>query len=291
MTNILTTSNRKAVPMLVWTTLTLAALSAAPSARGADGDPVEITGEAIMAHPATAAILEAASLLRAGKLAEVKSNSVAEVREEWATIPEAEQRAEATRAQERAPDPEAFAADIRRVGVLVIYGESATLRIPTPDDGVSAMAFVSLEAGSWKVTGGPMTFEPPPQETAPALVGEAILDHEIGVLVIEYARRLEGGPIDAAIELLSGAARAQRTAASAQEREESDAFRRKHLPPAATLAEQIRTGGQLSFYGEKAYLNVVTHTKTDNADGSTTFESNTTALGFELEEGTWRVGN
>ena len=60
---------------------------------------------------------------------------------------------------------------------------------------------------------------------------------------------------------------------------------------AMPAAEQIRTGGEMSFVGDKAYLGVVTNIKTENPDGSMTFTSTSTALSFELEDGVWRVAD
>jgi hypothetical protein len=268
------------------------AATVAPGAARGDDFPTEITGQAALAHPAGKAVVEAARLLRAGKLAEVKQKSVKEVRDEWTALSAAERKEESERARERAPDPATFEADIARVGILLLYGETATLRVPTEDGAdVTAMAFLSLEAGKWKVTGGPMAFEPAPAETAPPVEGAAILEHEIGRLAVEYAKRLEAGKIDAAIELLSGPARAKRAAEPATERQESDAYRRRTTPPAAAFAEQIRGGGDLRFFGAKAALNVVTNVKTDNPDGSTSYTSTTTALPFELERGAWRIAD
>ena len=286
-------SHRRLTAALATTAILVAVIvtGAPDGARAEDEFPKVVTGMAILEHPAGKAIVEAAKLVKAGKLAEVKKKSVKEVREEWAAMPAAEQREEIARNRERAPDPREFEADIPRVGVLTIYGESATLRIPAPDGEVAAMAFVSLEGGHWKVTGGPMAFAPPPVETAPPIAGAAILDHPLGALAIEYAKRLEGGRLDAALELLSGPARAKRAAVPAAERKKSDDFRRRQLPPAATFAEQIRSGGQLSFVGDSAYLNVVTNVTTKNPDGSTSYTSTTTALAFELEGGEWKMGD
>ncbi len=256
-----------------------------------EGLPTTLTGRDALTHPAGKAVVEAAKLLEAGKLAEVKRRSVKEVRDEWAALPAAEQREEIARARERAPDPGAFEADIARIGELTIYGDSASLRIPTPDGGVAAMAFVSLEGGQWKVTGGPMTFEPEPAETAPPIAGAAILEHPIGALAIDYAKRLQADKIESALELLSGPARAKRAAESAAERKASDEFRRQHLPSAATLAEQIRSGGRLSFVGEQAYLNVITNVTTKNPDGSTSYSSTSTQLPFALQNGEWRIAD
>ncbi len=168
--------DRRAARIGLAALVALAAASAPGAARG-DDFPTEITGKAALAHPAGKAVVEAAKLLRAGKLAEVKQSSVKEVREEWAALSAAERKEESERARERAPDPATFEADIARVGILLLYGETATLRVPTADGAdVTAMAFVSLEAGKWKVTGGPMAFEPAPAETAPPVQGAAILD-------------------------------------------------------------------------------------------------------------------
>ena len=259
----------------------------------ADDDALQvIEGAAILQHPASKPILEAAKLLRAGKLAEVKMKSVKDVREEWAAMSAAEQQEEIARNTGRAPDPTTFEADIARVGVLRIYeGVSGQLSIPTPDGSPSAMVFVALEDGQWKVTGGPMTFEPPAVETAPAIVGAAIFDHPIGPLAVEYAKRLESGDVATGDELLSSATRAARAALPAAERAKSDLALRGFLPPASTFSDQIRAGGTLSFFGDKAVLNVSSNETTQNADGSTTFTSSSTALGFALEDGEWRISD
>ncbi len=268
------------------------ALLGAGAATATEDFPKTLTGREAAAHPVSKAVVEAAKLLRAGKLAEVKQSSVKEVRDEWTALSAAERKEEAERARERAPDPATFEADIERVGVLTLYGETATLRLPTPDGAdVTAMAFVSLEAGKWKVTGGPMTFEPEPAETAPPIEGAAILEHEIGQLAVEYAKRLEAGKVDAAAELLSAAARAKRAAESPAERRESDAFRRRFLPSAATFAEQIRSGGKLHFFGEKAALGVVANVQERQPDGSTNYTSTSTSLGFVLDNGAWRIAD
>ena len=270
----------------------LVALAAAiaPGALRSDDFPTEISGKAVLTHPAARAVVEAAKLLHAGKLAEVRQASVKEVRDEWTALSAAERKEEAERARERAPDPATFAADVARLGVLTLYGETATLRLPTPDGAdVMAMAFVALEGGKWKVTGGPMTFEPAPVETALPIQGAAILAHEIGKLALEYARLLEAGKVEAAVEFLSGPARAKRAAEPPAERKESDAYRRRTIPPAKTLAEQIRSGGDLRFFGEEASLQVVTSESTKNPDGSTSFTSSSLALPFALDQGSWRI--
>lgn len=249
-------------------------------------------GKAILAHPAGKAILEAARLLRAGKLAEVKKASVKEVREEWAAAPAGDQRDATAEAARSAPDPKALEAEIARAGVLTNYGDSATLRVEAADGNSMTMAFVSLEDGKWKVTAGPKTIDTTPVvETAPPITGAAILDHEIGKVVLAYAKEIQAGKIDAALAWLSGPARAKRAAESAEERKESDAYRKSTVPAPAKLADQIRAGGKLSFVGDKAYLQTVVNETTKNPDGSITSSSSSMSLGFELEGGKWRLAD
>lgn len=261
----------------------------AGAAVASDDDPKTLTGKEALAHPAAKAVLAAAERLAAGKLDEVRRQSVKEVREEWAALGATERQEESDRARERAPDPRTFAGEIEREGILTLYGESGTLRVESAEGEVRAMAFFSLEEGKWKVTSGPMTFAPAPVETAPPIEGAAILEHEIGRLALEYAKRLEAGRMDAVAELLSGPARAARAAASAAERKESDAYRRTTTPSAKALAAQIRGGGTLYFFGEKAQLSVVASETVKNPDGSITSTSSSTSIGFELDEGAWRI--
>jgi hypothetical protein len=272
---------------------TLALIVVAAPAHPQFESPTEVSGDAALEHPATRAIIEAARLLVEGRLAELRSAGPEDVRAEWASMSAEEQREDTERARERAPDPDTFAAEVARIGVLTLYGDSATLRLPLPDgDGVSAMAFASLDGGVWKVTGGPMTFEPDPVETGPAITGEAILEHEIGELALEYSARLGAGDLDAALDLLSGPARAKRASYSDEERRSSDAFRLQHLPAPSVLAEQIRNGGHLSFAGDMAYLSVVSQVVTKGDDDATTYySSTTTSLPFELQDGAWRIGD
>ena len=117
----------------------------------AESEPVTITGKAILEHPAGKAIVEAGRLLKAGKAAESRKLAAKEVREEWAAMSAAEQKAESDRLIGRTPDPATFEADIARVGEMVVEGDFARLSIPTPSDDVSAMGFAALEGGKWRV--------------------------------------------------------------------------------------------------------------------------------------------
>lgn len=251
-----------------------------------------VTGEAVASHAASRAVIEAGKLLRQGKLAEVRRTSAKDVRDEWAAMSASEQGEEAATAQRRAPDPATLAADLAPRGELTIYGDSAKLWVPAADGNTAVMAFVSLEDGRWKVTAGPLVIDTAPVvESAPPLVGAAILEHEIGKLALAYAGSIAAGRVEEAMELTSAAAREKRGAASSEERAASDRFRRSVLPEPAELARQIRDGGKVTFVGEEAYLNLITSSQTDNADGSTSYTSSSFVLPFVTENGRWRLAN
>ncbi len=253
----------------------------------------EVTeGQAILAHAAGKAIVAAGKLLKAGKLADVKKASAKEARDEWAATSAADQRAAIEEATKSAPEVNVLEAEIARAGNLIDYGDSAMLRIESADGNSMIMAFVSLEDGKWKVTAGPKTIDTTPvEETAPPIVGAAILDHEIGKVVLAYAKEIAAGKFDAATTWLSAAARAKRAAEPAGERKESDAYRKSTISPPAAFAEQIRAGGKISFVGDKAYLQTVVNETTKNPDGSITSSSSSMSLGLELDNGRWRLSS
>ncbi|MEO7795509.1 MAG: hypothetical protein ABIV06_12135, partial [Thermoanaerobaculia bacterium] len=242
-------------------------------------------------HPAGKVIVEAGRLLKAGKAAEVRKTASKDVREEWAAMSPAEQKEEAARLQERAPDPAAFEADIARIGEMVVDGESARLSIPTASGDVSAMGFASIEGGKWHIDRGPMTLQVSEPETAPAIRGAAILEHELGKLALDSSRKLTSGKFEAALDLVSVTARARLAALPPAERKESDNFRKKSLPKPEVLAERIRDGGELTFTDKNAFLIVVSVSTTKNADGSVTSTSESIGLGFKNEFDTWRIAD
>ena len=282
--NLRTASSALAATLLMASTLI-------PTRAFADTEPVTLKGKAILEHPAGKVMVEAGRLLKAGKAAEVRKGASKEVREEWAAMSPAEQKEETARLQERAPEPAAFEADIVRVGEMVVDGERARLSIPTPSGDISAMAFASIEGGKWRIDRGPMTLQVAEPETAPAIRGAAILDHELGKLALDYAGKLAAGKLDAALALLSTSARAQRDALPVDQRKQSDDFRRQQLPQPKVLADRIRDGGELTFPGEKAFLMMLSVTTTQNADGSVTSTSETTGLGFVRESGHWKIAD
>ena len=108
------------------------------------------------------------------------------------------------------------------------------------------------------------------------------------VAVLTLERR---GKLDAALAWVSGPALAKRAAEPAEERKESDAYRKSTTPAPAVFAEQIRAGGRISFIGDKAYLQTIVSETTKNPDGSITASSSSMSLGFELDNGKWRLAN
>jgi hypothetical protein len=249
-----------------------------------------IEGKAILAHPAGRAILEAGKLLKAGKLDEVKRSAPKDVREEWAAAPASDRKEAIEEATKTAPDPKRLESEIARGGVLTNYGDSAMLRVEAADGNSMIMAFVALDAGTWLVTAGPKTVDTTPVvESAPAIEGPAILDHEIGKVALAYAKAIASGKSGAVTEWMSAPARAKLAAAPADERREIEAYRKSTIPAPAVFAEQIRSGGRISFVDDKAYLQTVVSETTKNADGSITASSSSMSLGFELDHGKWRV--
>lgn len=118
--------------------------------------------------------------------------------------------------------------------------------------------------------------------------GAAILAHPIGPLAVRYATALhaKGGDVAA---LYSRPGQAKWQAMPKSERAESDAFMKKMVPAAAALEAAIRAGGVLLVEGPKATLNLVRNESSKKADGTITSSSETTAIGFELEDGAWKV--
>ena len=258
-------------------------------ARSASAQEV-IEGKAILAHPAGRALLEAGKLVKAGKLDEVKRAGPKDVREEWAAAPASDRKDAVEEAAKTAPDPRHLESEIARGGVLTNYGDSAMLRVEAADGNSMIMAFVALDAGKWLVTAGPKTVDTTPVvESAPAIEGPAILDHEIGKVALAYAKAIASGKSSAVTEWMSGPARAKLAAAPADERKEVEAYRKSTIPPPAVFAEQLRSGGRITFVDDKAYLQTVVSETTKNADGSITASSSSMSLGFELDNGKWRV--
>jgi hypothetical protein len=266
----------------------LAAVLAAP-ALGQDSETL-LEGREILDHPGGSSILEAAKRIWAGDLDTVKRASTREFREHWASASASDRRDAARSAQSQAPEPESFEQEIARAGEMVVRSDFVGLRVPSEDGLIEIVAFASLEDDVWRVTAGPTIIDiAPPESGEPPLVGAEILQHEIGGLVLAFARALEAGDFEGSMELATAEAQAERREVSAEERDESDRFWKKMLPGAAELEEQIGSSGQLQLEQDRAHLNLISVTQTTNADGSVTSSSTTLSIPFQLEDGRWRI--
>jgi hypothetical protein len=250
-----------------------------------------LNGAAIADHSAGKAILDACPLLAAGKLAQVKSHSVADVREEWAAMSQSAQLEEARSSQERAPDCRSFGSDVAARGTLTFFGDSAQLVVPTEDQTSAVVAFVNLEEDSWRVTAGPLIVDTGSGPSAePQLQGAEILDHEIGTLLLTYSSAL-AKDADSAMEFLTRDVQIQRLALSAEERAESDRYRRSLFVDSGDFGDLIRNGGSLYLEEERASFSAVSNTSVTAADGTTSYSTMSMSVPLALEDGVWKIAN
>ena len=213
------------------------------------------------------------------------------MREEWnGDDPAQNRRRRRSGSSGRTPDPATFEADIARVGEMIVDGDSARLMIPTPSGDYSAMGFAVLEDGKWRVNRGPMTLAGRRTgDSAPAIRGAAILDHEWESWrsTTRRSSRRESSTPRSSCSRPRRAPSASAAAPTSARRATTTGESTCRKPE--VLASQIRDGGELTFTGQKAFLNVVSSTTTQNADGSVTSTSETIGLGFENEAGKWRI--
>lgn len=91
--------------------------------------PDDITGAAILKHPAGQLAVKAAELLTAGKTEQVIALGTKSGQDEWKTTSADDRKGIAAMMQRRAPVPATFADAILKAGVLAIMGDSAILRV------------------------------------------------------------------------------------------------------------------------------------------------------------------
>ncbi|MEO6327221.1 MAG: hypothetical protein ABIT01_13115 [Thermoanaerobaculia bacterium] len=259
----------------------------APSAGNAQETP-EIRGEAILAHPAGKLALKTDELLFAGKIDEaIALRSTAE-QADWKKSPAGERKDMGERMKQRAPEPKAFAAAIRKAGVLQVTSNGANLQVPMA--GGTAVAFFELEGGMLKASSGPMLIpgeEERGNETR--INGAEILKHPIGALALSYAEALHGKGMGEVMKLASAKAQANWKAQPKGEQAESTAYRKRTVPTRSELAGGIEKGGMLIIEGNLATLNVVTFEQKSSEPGVVSSSSTTTAIPFVLEGGTWKL--
>lgn len=117
------TPHRSAVPAA----LALLAALAPGAAPGAE--KTELRGDAILEHACGRLAVRHTGLLHAGRFEEAFALATPEARAQWDAIPEARRKAIYKALRETAPTESELAADIRRLGVLEVEGDAATLTV------------------------------------------------------------------------------------------------------------------------------------------------------------------
>lgn len=267
----------------------LLCLGSSTAARSQD-DPKVLEGEAAFKHPSTQVVLKATELFRAGKIDAGMALYTASEQADWKKSSE---KAELSALRkDRAPDPKAFAEGIRKGGTLTLYASEGQLRAPLPDRAMG-IAYLALEKGAWRLTGGPMAVanaqEPAKEER---FHGDEMRAHPVYALALKYAETLHAKRDDAFMQLATRKAREKWAAERASERSESAAYRRRTIPKKADLAASLKDGGYIVVEDDvRASLVVVSVTQSSAEPGTVSSTSSTLSLGFELEDGEWRLAN
>lgn len=253
-------------------------------------EPRVLEGEAAFAHPAAQVVLKAAEHFRAGRIDAGMALYTASEQADWK---KASDKAELSALKkERAPDPRLLGEAIRKVGKLTLYPSEGQLQVPMPDRAM-AIAYLGLEKGSWRLTGGPMLIanaQDPAKEER--FHGAEMHAHPVYALALKYAHTLHSTKDDAFMTLATREARERWKAEPATERAESAAYRRKTVPKKAALEASLKEGGYIVVEDEvRATLVVLSVSQTSSAPGSVTSTSTSLSLPFELEEGEWRVAD
>ncbi|HPA50536.1 MAG TPA: hypothetical protein PLP50_02940 [Thermoanaerobaculia bacterium] len=261
-----------------------------PRSAFAQDDPQVLEGEAAFKHPSTQVVLKAAEHFRAGKIDAGMALYTASEQADWKKSSE---KAElSARRKERAPDPKAFAEGIRKGGTLTLYATEGQLRAPLPNRAMG-IAYLALENGTWRLTGGPMAIEnaqDPAKEER--FHGDEMRAHPVYALALKYAEMLHAKKDDSFMQLATKRAREKWAAEPASERSESAAYRRRTIPKKADLAASLKDGGFIVVEDDvRASLVLVSVTQSSPEPGTVSSTSSTLSLGFELEDGEWRVAN
>jgi hypothetical protein len=254
-----------------------------------------LKGAAALAHPAVQAALKAIDLIKAGKVDEAYALRTKSEAADWKTMSAADRKDAAGFIAERTPSAKAFTDAVRANGELTVTGNSAVLAFMVGQD--RGASYFDREDGAWRVSNGPMVF---PSSRAPVdevrVENADILTHAIGPLVLQYLDLIHAGKIDDAMKLTTSSAQAKWKTEPASEKAESLAYQKKNLPTRAAVETGLKTGngvrGLLIVEDDKlATLNFIVSTQTPAGPNTTTFTSTTQMMGFEKENGQWRVRN
>jgi len=259
-----------------------------PHPARAQDEPKVIEGEAVLAHPAGKLVVKAAELFRAGKVDEGMALYAVSEQADWK---KSSDKAETSALKkQRAPDPKVLAEAMKKGGKLTLYPSEGQLQVPMPDRAM-VIAYLGLEKGTWRLTGGPMLIEnaqDPAKEER--FHGAEMHAHPVYALALEYAQALHSTKDDAFMKLATRKAREAWKAEPASERAESAAYRRKIVPSRAALEASLKEGGFIVVEDDvRASLVVLSVEQTSPAPGTVTSTSSTLSLGFELEDGQWRL--
>ncbi len=254
----------------------------------AQDDPKVIEGEAVLSHPAGKLVVKAAELFRAGKVDAGMALYTASEQADWKKSSE---KAEiSARRKERAPDPKILMEAMRKSGKLTLYPSEGQLQVPMPDRAM-AIAYLGLEKGVWRLTGGPMVIEnaqDPAKEER--FHGAEMRAHPVYALALNYADALHSTKDDTFMKLATRKAQEKWKAEPASERAESAAYRRKVVPKKDALVASLEKDGYVVVEDDvRATLVVLTIQQTSSEPGTVSSTSSTLSLGFELEEGAWRL--
>ena len=253
-------------------------------------EPQEVTGDAALKHPAGQLAVKAAELLAAGKTDAVIGLGTKAGQDEWRKTPAEDRKGIAAMQQKRAPAPATFSDAIRKTGVLAINGDFAVLRVDLTK-GEAAIAYFEREAGTWRITNGPMVIagaaEPANEER---IEGAALLEHPVAGLAVQYVELVHAGKIEVTMtRLASSEAQEQWKSEPASERAESAAYRKKTLPTVAEFKALLPSGVLIIEDGERATLNVIKKEQRPTQPGTVEYSSTTVASPFVLENGVWKL--
>ncbi len=246
-----------------------------------------------MKHPAGQAAIKAAELVAAGKADEAFAMRSTEEVATWQTLPAAEKDDARENLKQRNPEPKAFAKAIRQNGELAVTGERAVLKDEMPTG--KAIAYLEQEGNAWKISSGPMLFAKAPAMGNETRIQNAdILKHPIGTLALRYVELVHAGKFEEARGMATAAAQERWKQEPASEKKESNDYLKKMLPTKAELTAGLQSSESHSVLiiedGKTATLNLVrSEASPSSGSGTVSSSSSTTAIGFAMEGGQWKL--
>lgn len=252
-----------------------------------------IKGEAALKHPAGQLAIKAAELMTAGKLDEAFALRTKTEQSEWNKASAAERKESGALVRKQTPDPKVLAEGIRKSGELSIMGNSAVLGADLPNGRTAT--YYELESGTWRIANGPILFVTPAKPDHETRIEDAeILKHPIGALALQYVDLVHAGKLEEAKRMATASVQAEWKTESASARKEIADFFRSNLPTKAELLAALQSGGKLRGVlliedESKGTLNIIRNEQRVDGPGKTTYSTSTTAIGFAMEGGKWRL--